>query len=1363
MNFTSKLEETKVTRVAQHAKKSYRTVVAALAVAGAFALSVGTAQANDLHKPLFQISEVPAEGPSHESVGLHGPLGEGEGSMSIAAGHVWLAGRVEDQTQSEDYRLDEFDAATGAFVSQFAYSEPTLGSPAKVEYHGVAVGKLPGEAQARVYVNEGAVVERSPEYFVVLPSIGVYSESGAKLGKWTGAGTPEKEFSSVNAEPGGQVSAIAVDGSESVSDWAAGDVFVASDSGTNTDVVDVFRPEAGAGGEEKYVTQLTGRSATEPFSYVTGVTVNDVNGDLIVAEGGKLDLFEPTTFERYAFVRTLALPNSAVKFEATSLDANDGNGDIYAIGTVVEEGVNAGQQVFEFNAAGEFEGKVAVPGNQPTSIAGDPETHGVLVGVREAAAGVYAFGPNIVIPSIVTGSVTSPTPASATLNGTIDPDGAGAAECQFVWGTSTSYGQVASCPQVPQGNGPVAVQASLTGLLPDTTYHYRLQATNGNGTNAGEPWQDQMFTTPGPGIHSEAVANVSATSATFDATIDPNNAPTSYYVEYGTSTEYGQQTPAPPGEAIGAGASDVQVPNQAAQGLSPGTVYHYRFVAVSEIAPGDIETVEGEDHTFTTQAAHGSFALVDGRQWEMVSSPSKLGALIEGAGFFERLVQASAEGDAISYRASSPTESEPHGGFANAETVLSARGAGGWSSRDISPSHGRTVSVSEGRGDEFQIFSEDLSRAAVQPTDISLTLHSPEASEATSYLRSDFLGGNIEDICTSSCYRPLVTGKAGFANVPPGTVFGEEPHGHCEAPTCGPLFQGASPDLSHVVLSSPAQLTTTPAPTGEPGLYEWSEGSLQLLDVLPHGEEGPAVLAGTGEGSELGVRHSVSDNGDRVIMERVVHEAGNPHATGLYLRDVAAGETVRLDLPQGGSGPSGRVSYMDANSEGSRIFFLDSGQLTADSSPGGEDLYEYNISAPAGSRLTDLSVDPHAGQSADVQMMLGASEDGSYVYFAASGALAPGAAAGACCNLYVRHEGVTQLIAALPGSDQYDWGVTLHARRRGGEGLFARVAPNGRWLAFMSQAELTGYDTHDGVSGQPDIEVYLYHAPAAAGEAGSLACASCDPTGARPVGELGAKKIEDGQAFSSIWVASSVPPWTGSAEPPGAGSFAVHQPRYLSDSGRLFFDSTDALVPQDVDGVEDVYEYEPEGVSAGASACSSASTSGSVVFKAARSFDVEGRAGEEGAGCVGLISSGTSSERSWFLDASESGGDVFFITQAQLAPQDADTAFDVYDAHECTSASPCSPVVTPPPPCETEASCKAAPEPQPSIFGAPSSSTFSGVGNLAPAAASTLPPKTVTKKTVKCKRGFVKNKKGKCVRKPKKKAKRASNYRRASR
>jgi hypothetical protein len=111
-----------------------------------------------------------------------------------------------------------------------------------------------------------------------------------------------------------------------------------------------------------------------------------------------------------------------------------------------------------------------------------------------------------------------------------------------------------------------------------------------------------------------------------------------------------------------------------------------------------------------------------------------------------------------------------------------------------------------------------------------------------------------------------------------------------------------------------------------------------------------------------------------------------------------------------------------------------------------------------------------------------------------------------------------------------------------------------------------------------------------------------------------------------------------------------------------------------------------------------------------------------------LISSGTSAEESGFLDASKDGGDVFFLTFSKLALQDYDSSPDVYDAHECTSASPCFPVSAPQPPaCTTAEACRAAPTPQPALFGAPSSATFSGAGNVTPSAGASVTAKSLTR------------------------------------
>ena len=278
------------------------------------------------------------------------------------------------------------------------------------------------------------------------------------------------------------------------------------------------------------------------------------------------------------------------------------------------------------------------------SLAVDPESHDVYVGnvggEPEHQSAVDRFGPDLVVPDVTTGSALNSTPRSATLAGTVNPDGAGPATCQFVWGTSIAFGHTAPCstPEVPNGSSPVAVQATLSeathsALEPDTTYHYRLQAANKNGLNAGEASQDQSFTTPGPGLHGQSVAGVTASSATLQAMINPHEGSTSYYFQYGTTAGYGSDAPvlggaSTHGSPVGAGEGDVEAA-QHVQGLQASTVYHYRVVAVSEPIPGKYEEFAGPDETFTTQTVAAEQTPVDNRVWEMVSPPEKYGANLE--------------------------------------------------------------------------------------------------------------------------------------------------------------------------------------------------------------------------------------------------------------------------------------------------------------------------------------------------------------------------------------------------------------------------------------------------------------------------------------------------------------------------------------------------------------------------------------------------------------------------------------------------------------------------------------------------------------------------------------------------------------
>ena len=246
---------------------------------------------------------------------------------------------------------------------------------------------------------------------------------------------------------------------------------------------------------------------------------------------------------------------------------------------------------------------------------------------------------------------------------------------------------------------------------------------------------------------------------------------------------------------------------------------------------------------------------------------------------------------------------------------------------------------------------------------------------------------------------------------------------------CGPFFEDATPDFSHVVVDSPVRLTEG-APAGE-GLYEWSAGKLAFV--------GAGTLGAAGEKGSTDDRHAISDDGSRVFWSAGGH---------LYMSDMATGEVLQLDAPEaecvakmvcptGSSG--GEAGFQIASSEGGRVFFNDGLQLTLGSEGG--DLYECEIVETAGKPGCVLSdVTPATGGKAAgvLGIVLGASEDGSYVYFAADGVLgdagARGVTRGDCavnetlaagqhCNLYVWHEGTTKLVAVLSGMDEPDWGA----------------------------------------------------------------------------------------------------------------------------------------------------------------------------------------------------------------------------------------------------------------------------------------------------------------------------------------------------
>jgi WD40-like Beta Propeller Repeat len=1254
-----------------------------------------------------QITTVPATGPHAEEVPLPGKL-SGVNSLAVDAGTLYAAEVLEGRSES---RIDRFDASTGAFEAQLPQIPGIEGLQ-----NGLAVGHATGAA----HLYAGASSSETAEGVVA-----VLDAEGNLLSTWEGRDTSQGGFGTHG------VSAVAAEGSLS-GNWASGDVFVADEA---NDAIYAFNPTlAGKPGEETApVAELTevepGVKLAFSESPEPALAVDGFNGDVLVADGGHaVDVLEPTGVDEFTLIRRITEGPSGPFQLVTGVTADPSTGDIL----VADRNADV---VYEFDREGNFVNQIsettASAFESVQGIAVDPASEQVFIGDRRTSTGVIdVFGAPVVVPDVTTAAATEVGALTATLNGTVSSDGEGEASCAFVWGTTRRFGSSTPCSaMVPGGPPPVSVQAQLSGLEPDTTYFYRLQATNlSNGkTNSGNATQDHEFETSGPGLQAASATKVTADGASLGASIDPDGAPTRYYFQYGTeecatAAQACQAAPAPPGVAIGSGTEAVEVVPQSIEGLAAGTLYHYRVVAVSELTPGTPETFFGHDHTFTTQGTVG-LTLPDSREWELVSPPDKHGASLEPVGN-GALIQAAANGSAISYAANAPTESAPQGS-ANLVQVLAGRGPSGWASRDIAIPHETASGPAIGAEGEYRFFSEDLAGAIVQPFGAFDAQLSSEASEPTAYLASDYLDGNPLQACSSSCFTPLATAD----NVsPPGTRFGEEYcalHGGTEL-YCGPKFVGATPDLSHVVLQSTVALTEGGGSGGDGGLYEWSAGTLKPVSVLP-GESGAGVPAQLGFRG-VNARHAVSSDGSRVIWEA---ETGS--VRHLYLRDTAHEETVQLDvaLPGAPSGSEPAPEFQDASSDGSKVFFTDTEALTEESraTSGRPDLYECEVQrGPSGleCQLKDLTPSGTGESAADVLGTIpGVSEDGSYVYFVADGVLAPGAENGTCegafapnatCSLYLEHEGTTKLIATLAGTDSPDWASGEAALAR----LTSRTSPNGKWLAFMSNRSLTGYDNRDSNSGQPDEEVYEYDATAAEGT-GATACVSCSPSGGRPVGVeygsigenmplVGTAKIWE----TDSWFAALIPGWSGYS-----GFDALHQPRYLADNGRLFFNSRDSLSSTDTNETWDVYEFEPTGTGDCQTALSTFS---------ARSN-----------GCIGLISSGLSAEESALLDASasggrdaageEGGGDVFFLTAAKLSKQDFDTGLDVYDAHECTTSSPClSTTVASQLPCTSEASCKPPPSPPPTqTFAPPPSSGSIGEGNLQPVKPATSKPVKLTR------------------------------------
>ncbi len=422
----------------------------------------------------------------------------------------------------------------------------------------------------------------------------------------------------------------------------------------------------------------------------TSVSVNGTTGNVYVANNGStIAVLGP------AFGVSAEAPEELLTPSTATLR-----------GVVNPNGLNVTDCKFEYGTSPAYGESKPCEGTIPADSS-DHQVSASLSGL--APGGFYFFRLSVTVDNgtiqrsegflftpeqAVTGGATNVTGPTATLNGTVFPNGAPFTGCTFEYGPSETYGSSKPCAEslasIGEGFNAVSVHADLEGLSFETTYHYRLTATNADDTING---QDRTFRTPGaPTVESEQASGITDTEAKLSAVINPRGLPTTYRLEYGTTDAYGQST----AELEVGGDEQEHTVASVLAGLAPDTTYHWRAVATNSHAVTD-----GIDRTFTTfpifspesdcpnQALRSgaSASLPDCRAYEMVSPQAKAGEVyppnpssascsqcLPGEFGTKMAMQASPDGEAIAY------EGQPFfAGLASRDNeYLAHRSAAGW-------------------------------------------------------------------------------------------------------------------------------------------------------------------------------------------------------------------------------------------------------------------------------------------------------------------------------------------------------------------------------------------------------------------------------------------------------------------------------------------------------------------------------------------------------------------------------------------------------------------------------------------------------------------------------------------------------------
>src|ERR1700730_1352984 len=721
------------------------------------------------------------------------------------------------------------------------------------------------------------------------------------------------------------------------------------------------------------------------------------------------------------------------------------------------------------------------------------------------------------------------------------------------------------------------------------------------------------------------------------------------------------------------------------------------------LAAGDANHPNAGECPRVAEEAPGFASLPDCRRYEMFTPPQKNGARI-GAAFIQR-TQVARSGQ----RVIAPSTQC----FAGPESCVGTRG--------------------EATGEPYA-FTRTRDDWVTHPL-------VPPASFETSQWRVV-----NADAGTALFEIPIPLGQEGFyARLSDGSFAAVGPLGEKEETELEQEGQAATADLSHVVYETRRPVCSFDHTEGSFALhavYEYvGTGNSTPLMVGVSGGSGSTSLISTcqtvfgtigGPSKRWG---SLSEDGRTVYFTAQGHGPGNegvcpssvaaPPASELYARIdgelpdarsiLMSGPTSAACTSTGCKENTGKPerardgAFVGASTDGSRVFFADTQQLTDDASQdpnagstalggcesitelGGCNLYESEwpsgnrCAQPAERRLVEVAEGPGGAPVAGgprVQGVLAMAADGSRVYFVAKGVLtAASNARGESAqeeadNLYVYSEGHLAFIAALSPSDERQWAYNTV------ESLTANTTPDGRFLVFVSHRALTPDDTR----AEGPAQVFEYDAATRA-----LQRISIGENGFNGNGNQG------------------VPGGDASIVPAARTAFSVTVPvssdPTMSDDGAfVFFQSPVALTPG---ALNDVVIGCINGVE----------ENGKCGFGVAFASNVY----EYHEGHVFLISDGKDTRALELLGSDASGANVFFATYDRLVPEDIDTQIDIYDAHICSDKEPCPAPKSAPVPCEGEA-CRGV-SPGAPAGQAPGSESLTGAGNLSPITTGTAKPK----------------------------------------